>query len=129
MQNLRVISINRPNARRFVAFFFLVFLVAEWGSHSVIEASLVSTDSPYVSAHELGHGDLCKTLILCSDNGRNDQQRSGLGRDMTPHASSLNLLTILGSPIFSFNAFHTGFPSAQALHRAISPPFHPPELS
>ncbi|MGB7207840.1 MAG: hypothetical protein WBD27_04200 [Pyrinomonadaceae bacterium] len=108
---------------------FLIFLLAEWGSHSVIEANPLPADAPSISANDVPHDDPCDTLMLCSDRGRNDQQRSNLGREATQHSAPLDLLAVLCHRICARGASRIEFSTANVLSRYISPPFHPPELS
>jgi hypothetical protein len=129
VQSFNLIFNEKENWRRVLAAAFLIFLLAEWGSHSVIEANPLSADAPAISAHEIPHGDPCDTLVLCSDNGRRDQQRSNLGREVTQHSAPLDLLAVLCHRICARDASRIEFSTANVLSRSISPPFHPPEIS
>ena len=108
---------------------FLIVLLAEWGSHSMIDAHPASPDASSISAHDDNHGDLCDTLILCSDSGRRDGQRSEIGRDLTQHSAPLDLLSDLSRRTSLRDGSRFEFSTASGLFRPISPPFHPPELS
>ena len=129
MLSFYLIFIEKENWRRVLAALFLIFLLAEWGSHSVIEANPLPADAPAISAHEVPHGDPCDTLILCGDSGRNDQQRSNLGREVTQHSAPLDLLSDLCHRIRVRDESRFEYSTAYGLYRNISPPFHPPELS
>lgn len=114
--------------RLFVAAGFLFFLLAEFGSHAMIHAYPPSNDKRSMSATERGHDDLCRTLILCSDSRRKDQQMPNLSQDLT-HTALLDLRSDL-CPQTSLSDNPT-IPNGtgEAIFRSISPPFHPPELS
>ena len=119
---------EKDNWRRILAAAFLIFLLAEWGSHSVIEATPFPSQGAAISANDDPHSDPCDTLILCSDTGRRDQQRSSLGREMTPHSAPLNLCVDLCLRTLSDES-RSEFSAARAIFRPIIPPFYPPELS
>lgn len=114
--------------RRFVAAGFLVFLLAEFGSHAMIHAYPHSIDERSMSATERGHDDLCRTLILCSDSRRRDQQMPNLSQDLT-HTALLDLISDLCPQISVSLSPPIPIGTGEAIFRPISPPFHPPELS
>lgn len=120
---------EKDNWRRILAAAFLIFLLAEWGSHSVIEATPPPSEGAAISASEVPHGDPCETLVLCSDTGRRDQQRSSLGREMTPHSAPLDLRTDLCHLITVSDESRLKYSAARAIFRPIIPPFYPPEIS
>jgi len=119
---------KKRNLRRVLAVGFLVLLLVEWGSHSVIDAHTSSTDAPSISAHDGGHGDLCNTLILCSDSGRRDTQNSNLGREVQ-HAPPLDLLSAVDARFLVRQSAPIDFVAGDAIFRPPCPPFHPPETS
>lgn len=128
-----VLKLNLPlvtknNLRRIIAVSFLVFLLAEWGSHGVIYANSTSVDEQAVSADEGGHQDPCATLI-CSDGQRRNRQTPSLGHDATQHNAFFDQLSDL--PRLIRPQKDPGLPSraVNRLFRPIIPPFHPPELS
>ncbi len=129
MRSFNLIFKEKQSWRRILAAVFLIFLLAEWGSHSVIKANSLSADAPSISANDVPHDDPCDTLMLCSDRGRNDQQRSNLGREATQHSAPLDLLSDLCHRILVRDESRFEYSTAYGLYRNISPPFHPPELS
>jgi len=121
---------GKANHRGLLALLFLVILLAEWGSHGVIHQSTYSQDRPAVSAvDQSDHNDPCRTLAVCSDGQRKDQQSPRFGQHLTQHNGLIDGLMAVGpninvhdDPVFSFEIAH-------AIRRPPNPPFHPPELS
>ena len=108
---------------------FLILLLAEWGSHSVIEQAPLSSEAASLFVSESPHGDPCDSLILCSDSRRNDQQRSSLSREMTPHCAPLDMFAALQEQIWVSEQYPVDLSTAYRLFRPNNPPFYPPELS
>lgn len=129
MRRIYGIFIKKGNQSRLFAAAFLVLLFAEWGTHTAAPAGSQVSDAPAVSAANERHGDLCDLLILCSDNGRRDQQSQTFGREVTQHNALLEMFAVLRSPIQASAPSQIAFSSSDGLFRPIDPPFHPPELS
>lgn len=121
--------ITKENKRRLLAAFFLLFFVGELGSHMVFCINHMSADDLSVFSHDDSHDDPCKTLAVCSDGTRKDQQAPNLAHDITFHNALFDHLSSLipqtGVPKDAAIPFTTG----HSLFRPPSPPFHPPELS
>jgi len=123
------LSETKLNKRCILAAVFLILLIVEWGSHALAYASHPSNEGQAISASEEDHQDPCKTLILCSDSGRKDQQTPNLGHDVSQHnaffARPSNSRRLAGF------RFEPDMP-LETVNRILRPPdpqFHPPELS
>ncbi len=129
VRNLILTLAKKENKRRLLAALFLVFFLAEMGSHIVICAEHSSIDEQSVSLSESNHDDPCKTLVLCGESSRRDKQVPKLGHDAAQHnalfdASSglLPQIDIHKDPLIPSSTGHR-------LFRPPSPPFHPPQTS
>jgi len=120
--------VSIKNLRRLFAAGFLVFLLAEWGSHGIIYANSNSTEGQTISSSEREHEDPCKTLIQCSDGRRQDQVPS-FTHDANRHNGFVPRLSDLTrTELFYANAAFS--PSNLiGLFRPPDPLFHPPELN
>jgi len=119
----------KKSCRRLLAGTFLILLIAEWGSHVVIEAPAQYGDAPSITASDTKPGDLCDTLILCSDSGRREQQSQDAGRQVIQHNGAPDILSNLHLLIAGRSPDSLDFSCSHGLSRPVSPPFHPPELS
>jgi hypothetical protein len=121
--------VSRKNLRRLFGAAFLIFLLAEWGSHGVIYANASSAEGPAIySTDDGGHEDPCKTLICCNDSRRHEQQVPS-GFDATPHSALFDRLSDLPRLRDPDRDALTSYAAVHPLLRPITPPFHPPELS
>jgi len=122
--------VSKKNWRRVFATAFLLFLLVEFGSHTMTHAfSPSAKNHPSVSANEGCHEDPCQSLILCSDSRRERQQlpspghQTGQAADLVSFYPSADpVLDLRESPPIPFGLSH-------AISRPTSPPFTPPELS
>ncbi len=122
--------IKKSHVRAVLAAFFLIFLLGEWGGHSVICIGLESHDEQQsVSATDYGHEDPCQTMASCTDGKRQDQQTKTLGHDATQHNGLLDALRNLRPLTSSEREPAMTFSWADRLFRPPSPPFHPPKLT
>ncbi len=120
-------SISNGNLRRYLAAAFLIFLLAEWGSHSLAFAHSDKGEGHVVHAEQGQHEDLCKTLIRCSE---------GLREQLPPTAGHY---TAQSNPFLdhfandrrgvSYKDPRIPRSNVSGISRALSPPFHPPEVS
>ncbi len=121
--------VRKENWRRIFAAAFLLFLLVEFGSHTMTHAfSPSAKNHPAVSANEGCHEDPCQSLILCSDSRRERQQlpspghQTGQAADLVSfYQSDDPVLDLRESPPIPFGPSH-------AISRPTSPPFTPPEL-
>lgn len=129
MRNRILILVKKENRRRLLAAAFLFVFLAEMSSHVIICSDRSLNNESFVSANEAGHDDLCKTMVLCSDGRRKDQQMPNLGHDASQH----NALFYRGADFLAQLEFQkdaqSPFSTAHCIFRPPSPPFHPPELS
>lgn len=120
--------ISNIGFRRFIAAAFLIFLLAEWGSHSVAFAHSISGEGHSIQCEENGHDDLCETLIRCGDGPRQEQMVPNPGHDVTQRNPFFDLF----DPDLLF-AIHKDprIPRTRVgeLSRPVSPPFQPPQNS
>ena len=110
---------------RVVAAAFLLFLLVEWGSHS-LAFSHAATEGASLESSETQHEDPCKTLIRCSDGKqpyqvtfRPDNQHNGFLDDLLgwrPVGRVMKEPPLVPDPVHS-------------LSRSVNPPFHPPKFS
>ena len=113
------------NLKRVISVAFLLVLLAEWGSHTVFQATTSAGDGSAISAYDDQHGDLCDSR-LPSDNGRNERQSPDTGHEVF---QSNGLLNDSSRIILWRDVSQIEFSSAKGLFRPPSSPFHPPELS
>jgi hypothetical protein len=115
--------------RRLLAGLFVLFLLAEFGSHGVAFASHSEADGRSVSETERGHEDPCATLIVCSNSQQRDQQRQK-SVDTWQHNGLIDQFAGLRRHVVS-SLSHSGinFEPAAGLFQPPNPPFHPPKLS
>jgi hypothetical protein len=122
-------TLLRRNFRRIIAVAFLVFLLAEWGSHSLTFSHSSSNESSAVHAQHGPHEDLCKTLIRCPDGPRQELPPPNAGhviaQQRSPFAGSYD--TDRERRAKEYVRSHRA--KINALFRTAPPPFHPPELS
>lgn len=115
--------------RRLLAALFMLVFLAEAGSHGMICSSNSSADELSVSSSQDGHDDPCKSLILCSDSKRKDQQLPGFSHDSMQHNAIFDRRQDLDTQFGVDNEPRIPFATGHTLFRPPSPPFHPPELS
>jgi hypothetical protein len=128
VRRIRLHLISRKNLRGLFAAGFLVFLLAEWGTHGVIYANASSVEGPAIySNNDGGHEDPCKTLICCSDTRRHEQEAPS-GFDATPHNALFDRSAELQGLGYANKDPLALYSAVNSLWRPISPPFHPPEL-
>jgi hypothetical protein len=120
--------VKKNDLRRFFAGMFLVFLLAEWGSHGVIYSHSSFAEGQAMAATDREHEDPCRTLIICSDPGRKDHAPN-LWHDATPHNALFDHLSQFNRLDGSETDPHSQFATINGPFRPPSPPFHPPELS
>ena len=118
---------TKNDLRSFFAGLFLVFLLAEWGSHGVIYAHSSFADGQAIASADREHEDPCHTLIICGDPGRKDN--SNLWHDATPHSALFDDLSQMKRLDGFAKDPHLQFTTVNRLFRPPSPPFHPPEIS
>lgn len=115
------------SSRRFLAAAFLVFLLAEWGSHGLAFSHTSSPEGTAIHATETEHDDPCKTMVRCSDGRQQDPPN--LRYDGSQHSGFLGGL-------FE-SRFADYFPKPPLIDHdrvglrpgSVSPPFHPPKFS
>ncbi len=129
LRNLALTLVTKENRRRLLAALFLIVFVAELGSHAVIWANHSSISEQSISPGERGQDDPCKSLIICSDSKRKDQQVPNFGHDITHHNALLDARSGLFTQIGFDKDSRIPFTTAHCLFRPPSPPFHPPEIS
>jgi hypothetical protein len=129
LRNLALTLVTKEKIRRLLAMLFLIVFVAELGSHAVICANHSSIGEQSISPSERGHDDPCKSLIICSDSKRKDQQVPNFGHDVTPHNGLLDARSGPFSQIGVDKDPLIPFSTAHCLFRPPSLPFHPPEIS
>jgi len=129
MRLLSSILVKKETRRSLLAALFLIVFLAETGSHGLICSGPKSADGASVSSTDGGHDDPCKTLIVCSDSKRKDQQLPVFGHDSMQHNAMFDRGTDLDDRFDMLSEPRIPFAAAHALFRPPSPPFHPPELS
>ena len=108
---------------------FLVLLLAEWGSHGVVAESS-PTLAEHVAQYDGGdHDDPCRTLILCGDSSRHDQQMPTLGHDVARDNKLLEWLPDLQHGVLAHNDPLPTFDLDAYISRRISPLSQPPETT
>lgn len=116
------------NMRVLFAAVFLVFLLAEWGSHGIICSAVSDSDARSVSATEYDHEDPCQTLLVCSDGKRKDHQQK-LGHDALQHYALLDGLSKFDLPNIANGEQKLDFVASVRIYGHSKPPFHPPKNS
>ncbi len=129
MRLLSSILVKKETRRSLLAALFLVVFFAEIGSHGLICSSHTPADGASVSATDGGHDDLCKTLIVCSDSKRKDQQLPVFSHDSIQHNAMFDRGTDLDNQFDMRIEPRIPITAAHTLFRPPSPPFHPPKLS
>ena len=122
---------RKKHKRAFLAAAFLLVLLSEWGSHSMICSgqTFVGEDERSISAAGHGHEDPCRSLVLCSDNKQRDRQAPKLGHDATQHNGLIDVLASLRPNVAVAGDVPIPLGSGDALFRPPKPPFHPPKQS
>lgn len=120
-------SLTRKHLRLVLAGLFLFVLLAEFGSHVVAHVNSPHSDGRSISAHDGGHDDPCRYLMLCCDNGRSDARMPTSGHQVLP-ATVLDTLAI-SLEIEADRDPRVPFDSGAARFRPPNLPFHPPKLS
>ncbi len=115
--------------RRFIAAAFLVFLLAEWGSHSVAFAHAYEGEGDAVYSEESGHEDPCKTLIRCSDGPSENRPVPLIGHDLSQHNALFDHHYKTRRRGGTYKDPRIIRSKISGLSRTLNPPFHPPELS
>lgn len=119
---------TRQNIRRIFAAAFLLFFLAEWGTHALMHTGQPKDGETVVSTRGDSHGHPGHSIFLCNDSRRSDQQIPGFSHDITPNAM-LDLLSDLNPRIDVESHSPLPFLDARALLRPTCPPLPPPELS
>ena len=130
VRNIWLTLMKKENLRRVFAAAFLLFLLVEFGSHTMTHAfSPSAKNHPAVSANEGCDEDPCQSLILCGDSRRERQQIPNSGHPTAQPTDLVGfyptadpLIDLRESPPIPFGLSH-------AISRPTSPPFTPPELS
>lgn len=120
---------NKENKRRLLAALFLVFFLAEMGSHVVICANHPSLDEQSISSYEGNHDDPCKTLVLCGDSGRRDKQVPKMAHDASQHNALFDASSRLLPELDIHRDPRIPFSTGLGVSRPPDPLFHPPQTS
>jgi len=120
--------ITKENLRRVFAAAFLIFLLAEWGSHGIIYANASSSDGQSIQSSEGSDEDPCSTMILCHD-GQRDHQTPSFSHDASQHNGFLDHLSRLRAPGGPPKDPTLSFSIVNGIFRPPKPPFHPPKNS
>lgn len=128
VRNFYLISAKKENLRRLFAVFFLIILLAEWGSHGMNNQRASSIDAQAISADQGSHDDPCRSLIVCSDSQRKDRQMPTFSHEVM-HNGLLDLMSAFRPRIDVQGDSSIPFATANFLFRPPDPAFHPPELS
>lgn len=115
-------------ARRIVAAAFVLFLLAEWGSHLAFHIYDRTPAAVAVSAAEEHRDDPCRSLVLCRD-GRRDQKVANVGHDIIPQTALFERFSDVEATLASREGKRIPFGDADIILRPPEPPFHPPELT
>ncbi len=129
MQGLFSTLVTRKNIRCIFAVAFVIFLLVEWGSHSLAFAHASPPDGMAAVFTGGEHEDPCKTLIRCSDGRRQDQQLPNFSHDRSQQNAFFGRFSDLGQVIRPETESEIPFATSHRIFRPIDPPFHPPELS
>jgi hypothetical protein len=117
---------RQAGTRRLLAAVFVLFFLAEFGSHAVICSGEHSGGGPAISSADRGHEDPCTTLIQCGYD-QNNRQAPKLGHDAAQHNALFDRLFELSAANLLLQerpiATHQGVP----LFCPKDPPFHPPK--
>jgi len=123
-------ALKRKRLARILAGFFLVFLLAEWGSHGIICSDIEhGIETASVSAADADHEDPCSTMIMCSDGKQRDRQSQTLGHDASQHNALYDRFASLNITVGIVAEPRLPFGTAEARFRPPDPPFHPPKFS
>jgi hypothetical protein len=115
--------------RRLFAVSFLFLMFAEWGSHGIIYANSISSDSRSISASEGGDEDPCNTLIMCSDGHRRDRQMPSFSHDATPHNALFDRNAGFKNLGLGQKNAKLSVTNVNGIFRPPDPTFHPPNFS
>jgi hypothetical protein len=129
VQRLNRQTTFRKNLRRIIAVGFLVFLLAEWGSHGLAFAHSASSETEAVHAQHGAHEDLCKTIIRCPEGSRQELPPPSAGHDVVQQNLFPGRFERSSKQIGLSKDPRHHRSRLSPLYRAVSPPFHPPELS
>jgi hypothetical protein len=114
-------------SRRVVAAAFLVFMLAEWGSHVMVHIN--SSGSGAVVATSGSHrDDPCDTHIQC-DSRRHDRQLPGISHDLMPIVSLSDAFAYVMPLLGADEARPLPDYMAAASIRPPDPHFRPPEFA
>jgi hypothetical protein len=107
---------------------FVLFLLVEWSSHTMVHTGMHTPLASSASANPGTADDPCHSFVHCDDGGHRGRQVPSPGHDLTPNIL-LDLLPGLDTPA----DFHLKTPIlmtvVDGLSRPPDPAFHPPELS
>ena len=120
---------KKQTRRSLLAALFLIVFLAEAGSHAMICSNHSSSSETFVSSSDSGHDDPCKSLVLCSDNKRNERQLPGFSHDSMQHNAMFDRGADLDDQFDLLGDTRIPFATGYTLFRPPTPPFHPPELS
>lgn len=119
---------SKGNIRRLLAASFLVFLLAEFGSHGLICSGESAADGRSISATDSGHEDPCATLIQCGYD-QNQRQPTTLSHDAMQHNALFDRMFELSVEAWLLNEPPILSDADDPLFRPPDPPFHPPKFS
>ncbi len=105
---------------------FLIFLLVEWGSHSLAFSHSSFDGGAAIHSSDTDHDDPCKTLIRCTDGKQLDPPNL---RYDNQHNTFLDGLSELRFVSRVLKPLLVKRERVTSLFRPISPPFHPPEFS
>ena len=112
-----------------MAAFFLLFMIAEWGSHGLMCPEAGTRERTSVASDQNEHEDPCDTLILCSDSKQKDRQVPSFSHDAAQHNAVFDRTSGIRTDAIVTEDPRIPFGTSNSLFRPISPPFHPPEFS
>lgn len=118
----------RKISRRVVAAAFLVFMLAEWGSHTVVHINSSGSGS-VVAASGSHRDDPCDTHIHCCDSRRHDRQLPGISHDLMPIVSLSDAFTDVLRLVRADEERPLPHYMAAASTRPPDPHFRPPEFA
>lgn len=124
-----IVPLEKQKARRVLAAFFLLFMLAEWGSHGLMCPEVNTPERSSVTIDPNGHEDPCDTLILCSDGKQKDRQMPSFSHDSAQHNAIFDRSIGIRTEVVVTKDRPIPLASSSRLFRPIDPPFHPPEFS
>lgn len=107
---------------------FLLFLLAEWGSHTAVHINNSTVNSAAVSAAEEPRDDPCRSVVVCGDSRGRDQRMANVAHDLMPPVTLAGVfveVALLSATDRQALPYHT----ADGLTRPPDPHFRPPQLA